>query len=74
MLHVEQAQGACINVMTVLFMLQDVFSLGCVLAELFLDGRALFDLGTLLAYKKREWDPAVQVCRFKHTELIVLCL
>ena len=29
----------------------DVFSLGCMLAELWLDGEALFDLGTLLAYR-----------------------
>lgn len=49
-------------------LLQDVFSLGCVLAELCLDGRALFDLGSLLAYKKGEWDPATQV----RTDLISL--
>lgn len=40
---------------------QDVFSLGCTLAELFLDGRAVMDLGQLLGYKRREWDPASQV-------------
>lgn len=31
--------------------LQDVFSLGCVLAELFLDGQPLFDYSRLLAYR-----------------------
>lgn len=30
---------------------QDVFSLGCVLAELFLDGQPLFDYSRLLAYR-----------------------
>lgn len=32
-------------------LLQDVFSLGCVLAELFLDGQPLFDYSRLLAYR-----------------------
>ncbi len=41
---------------------QDVFSAGCVLAETFLDGRALFDLGTLLSYKQTgELSPATMV-------------
>jgi phosphoinositide-3-kinase regulatory subunit 4 len=40
---------------------QDMFSLGCTIAELFLDGRAACDLGQLLEYKRREWDPATQV-------------
>jgi phosphoinositide-3-kinase regulatory subunit 4 len=31
--------------------LQDIFSLGCVLAELFLDGQPLFDYSRLLAYR-----------------------
>jgi hypothetical protein len=34
----------------------DIFSLGCVLAELFLDGRPLFTLSTLTSYKKGEID------------------
>jgi phosphoinositide-3-kinase regulatory subunit 4 len=38
--------------------LQDIFSLGCVIAEMFLDGRSLLDLGSLLAYRRGEWDPA----------------
>jgi hypothetical protein len=42
-------------------LLQDIFSLGCTIAELFLDGRAACDLGQLLGYQRREWDPATQV-------------
>jgi phosphoinositide-3-kinase regulatory subunit 4 len=38
--------------------LQDVFSLGCVIAELWLDGRAFFDLSRLLAYRRGEYDPS----------------
>lgn len=34
----------------------DVFSVGCVLAQLFLDGEALFDLSQLLAYRKGETE------------------
>lgn len=40
---------------------QDVFSLGCTVAELFLDGRTVMDLGQLLGYSRGEWDPTVQV-------------
>ena len=32
---------------------QDVFSLGCVIAELYLDGRAFLDLGQLLSLKQQ---------------------
>ncbi|EFJ32769.1 hypothetical protein SELMODRAFT_230900 [Selaginella moellendorffii] len=35
----------------------DMFSLGCVIAELFLEGQALFDLSQLLGYRKRLYDP-----------------
>lgn len=31
---------------------QDIFSLGCVIAEVFCDGKALFDLSQLLAYRR----------------------
>ena len=37
----------------------DIFSLGCVLAELFSDGQPLFDLSQLLQYRRGEFDPAV---------------
>uniref|UniRef100_A0A0D9VM64 non-specific serine/threonine protein kinase n=1 Tax=Leersia perrieri TaxID=77586 RepID=A0A0D9VM64_9ORYZ len=35
----------------------DIFSLGCVLAELFLDGQILFELSQLLAYRRGQYDP-----------------
>lgn len=34
----------------------DIFSAGCVIAELFLDGQALFDLSQLLSYARSEMD------------------
>lgn len=41
---------------------QDIFSLGCVIAELWLgEGRAFFDLGTLLAYRRGEYDPGKEL-------------
>eukprot|EP00286_Rhodomonas_abbreviata_P021287 CAMPEP_0181311516 /NCGR_PEP_ID=MMETSP1101-20121128/13180_1 /TAXON_ID=46948 /ORGANISM="Rhodomonas abbreviata, Strain Caron Lab Isolate" /LENGTH=500 /DNA_ID=CAMNT_0023418255 /DNA_START=167 /DNA_END=1665 /DNA_ORIENTATION=- len=36
----------------------DLFSAGCVIAELFLDGEAVMTLSQLLAYRKGEHDPA----------------
>lgn len=35
----------------------DIFSLGCVIAELFMDGEPLFDLTTLLKYRSGESNP-----------------
>ncbi|XP_062220590.1 serine/threonine-protein kinase VPS15-like isoform X2 [Phragmites australis] len=35
----------------------DIFSLGCVLAELFLGGQPLFELSQLLAYRRGQYDP-----------------
>ncbi|CAM0943441.1 unnamed protein product [Alopecurus aequalis] len=35
----------------------DIFSLGCVLAELFLEGQPLFELSQLLAYRRGQYDP-----------------
>ncbi|KAL3686006.1 hypothetical protein R1sor_004028 [Riccia sorocarpa] len=35
----------------------DIFSVGCVIAELFLEGQTLFDLSQLLAYRKGQYDP-----------------
>ncbi|GMH35843.1 hypothetical protein BSKO_03711 [Bryopsis sp. KO-2023] len=35
----------------------DVFSTGCAIAELFLDGKALFDLSQLLSYRKGDYSP-----------------
>lgn len=36
----------------------DIFSLGCVIAELFLEGTPLFTLSQLFKYRKGEYDPA----------------
>ncbi|MCO5613378.1 hypothetical protein L7F22_067654 [Adiantum nelumboides] len=35
----------------------DIFSVGCVIAELFMEGQALFDLSQLLAYRRGQYDP-----------------
>jgi phosphoinositide-3-kinase, regulatory subunit 4 len=35
----------------------DVFSLGCVIAELFLEGTPLFTLSHMFKYRKGEYDP-----------------
>jgi len=39
----------------------DIFSLGCVLAELFGEGRPLFDYSALLAYRKGTFDPTTHL-------------
>ncbi|KAL7746650.1 Serine/threonine-protein kinase [Sorochytrium milnesiophthora] len=39
----------------------DVFSMGCVLAELFLEGTVIFDLSQLLRYKRNDYDPRPQL-------------
>ncbi|XP_073220335.1 serine/threonine-protein kinase VPS15-like isoform X2 [Cicer arietinum] len=36
----------------------DLFAVGCVIAELFLDGQPLFELSQLLAYRRRQHDPS----------------
>ena len=43
----------------------DIFSLGCVIAELFLDGipRTIFTLAQLLSYRKGEYDPYIAIDR-----------
>ncbi|MQL91350.1 hypothetical protein Taro_023949 [Colocasia esculenta] len=35
----------------------DIFSLGCVIAELFLEGQPLFEYSQLLAYRRGQYDP-----------------
>jgi phosphoinositide-3-kinase regulatory subunit 4 len=42
---------------TILYPPQDVFAAGCAIGELLLDGRALFDLGQLLAYRRGDAGP-----------------
>ena len=36
----------------------DIFSLGCVIAEVFLEGEALFDYSQLLQYRDQKFDPS----------------
>lgn len=36
----------------------DIFSLGCVLAEIFFDGEALFTYSQLMSYRRGEFDPS----------------
>eukprot|EP00826_Nyctotherus_ovalis_P015747 TRINITY_DN14501_c0_g2_i2.p1 TRINITY_DN14501_c0_g2~~TRINITY_DN14501_c0_g2_i2.p1 ORF type:complete len:302 (-),score=67.63 TRINITY_DN14501_c0_g2_i2:31-936(-) len=45
----------------------DIFSLGCVLAELFLNGVFLFDLSRLQAYKNGKFDPSEILREIKPT-------
>ena len=35
----------------------DIFSAGCVIAEIFMDGHPLFDLAHLQNYRKKLYDP-----------------
>ncbi|XP_021775894.1 phosphoinositide 3-kinase regulatory subunit 4-like [Chenopodium quinoa] len=36
----------------------DIFAVGCVIAELFLEGHPLFELSELLAYQRGQYDPS----------------
>ena len=38
----------------------DIFALGCVIAELFME-RPLFDFAHLLAYRERKYDPSAEL-------------
>ncbi|KAI8056579.1 hypothetical protein BDF22DRAFT_666984 [Syncephalis plumigaleata] len=39
----------------------DIFSLGCVIAELYLEGTAIFTLSQLLRYRRNEYDPSLDL-------------
>ncbi|ORX99188.1 ARM repeat-containing protein [Basidiobolus meristosporus CBS 931.73] len=39
----------------------DIFSLGCVIAELFLEGTPIFSFSQLLSYKRNEYDPTSEL-------------
>ncbi|XP_065848432.1 serine/threonine-protein kinase VPS15 [Euphorbia lathyris] len=45
----------------------DIFAVGCVIAELFLEGQQLFELSQLLAYRRGQYDPS------QHLEKIPDC-
>ena len=36
----------------------DIFSIGCIIAEIYLDGEPLFDLSQLLNYANNQYNPA----------------
>jgi phosphoinositide-3-kinase regulatory subunit 4 len=44
----------------------DVFSLGCTIAEMFLEGAPLFTLSQLLQYRKGEYDPTLTLLKIDH--------
>ena len=41
----------------------DIFSAGCVIAELFCEGQHLFDLSQLLAYRTLDYNPEVKISK-----------
>ncbi|KAJ0965888.1 hypothetical protein J5N97_027026 [Dioscorea zingiberensis] len=45
----------------------DIFSLGCVIAELFLGGQPLFELSQLLAYRRGQYDPIQSLEKIQDT-------
>ncbi|CCG81606.1 putative Protein kinase [Taphrina deformans PYCC 5710] len=47
----------------------DIFSLGCVIAELFLEGISLFDLSQMLRYKAGEYDPKFLLDKINDLEI-----
>ena len=52
----------------------DIFSAGCVLAELFMDGRSLFDLSTLHAFRRGEYSPAEALAKIPNSKVRELIL
>ena len=52
----------------------DIFALGCVLAELYLEGKSLFDLSQLHAYRRNEYDPETVLKKVEDVRLRTLIL
>jgi phosphoinositide-3-kinase regulatory subunit 4 len=52
----------------------DIFSLGCVIAELFLEGTPLFTLSQLFKYRSGEYDPMPQLAKIEDVEIRSLIL
>eukprot|EP01132_Coremiostelium_polycephalum_P010002 gene10002-12267_t len=52
----------------------DIFSLGCVIAELFLEGFPIFDFSQLLSYRKGEYNPEPVIRRIPdiHIQSLIL--
>jgi phosphoinositide-3-kinase, regulatory subunit 4 len=53
----------------------DIFSAGCVIAEIFMNGTPLFDLSKLFQYRDRKFEPSSELGKFfidqKITNLIL---
>ncbi|CAG8494901.1 36188_t:CDS:10, partial [Racocetra persica] len=47
----------------------DIFSLGCVIAELFLEGTPIFSLAQLFEYRAGEYDPGVYLEKIEDAEI-----
>ncbi|CAO3698380.1 unnamed protein product [Rhizopus stolonifer] len=47
----------------------DVFSVGCVIAELFLEGTSLFTLSQLFKYKSGEYNPALSLTKIEDKDI-----
>lgn len=50
----------------------DIFSLGCTIAELFLEGNPLFSFSQLLRYRSGEFDPTAEINKIPDAEIRVL--
>ncbi|RKP06806.1 armadillo-type protein, partial [Thamnocephalis sphaerospora] len=50
----------------------DVFSLGCVIAELYLEGTAIFTLSQLLRYRRQEYDPSPDLDKIEDEDIRAL--
>lgn len=49
----------------------DIFSLGCVIAELFMDGSPTFTLAQLFKYKKGEFEPQLNGIESEHVTALI---
>ncbi|CAG8444654.1 3441_t:CDS:10 [Ambispora leptoticha] len=50
----------------------DIFSLGCVIAELFLEGTAIFSLAQLFKYRSGEYDPSSELNKIEDADIRAL--
>ncbi|KAF0433331.1 ARM repeat-containing protein [Gigaspora margarita] len=50
----------------------DIFSLGCVIAELFLEGTPIFSLAQLFKYRTGEYDPCVDLEKIEDSDIRAL--
>nr|CAG8541391.1 2408_t:CDS:10 [Entrophospora candida] len=47
----------------------DIFSLGCVIAELFLEGTTIFSLSQLFKYRSGEYDPGIYIEKIEDPDI-----